>query len=87
MVRIGNVHQAQGNIHEAIEAWKNSLSESNSQQVRDKIYKAEKELKEQERLAYINPEKAEEERNKGNEAFKKGMFQTTFARYRNCSIG
>jgi len=81
MVRIGNVHHAQGEIRKAIEMWKDSLSESNNQQVRDKIYKAEKVLKEQEHLAYINPEKAEEERNMGNEAFKKADYPTAVKHY------
>lgn len=81
MVRIGNVYQAQGKDHEAIEAWKNSLAEANNQQVRTRIQKAEKVLKEKERLAYIDPEKAEEERNKGNEAFKKADYPTAVKFY------
>ena len=74
MVRIGNVYNAQENYDEAIKMYKNSLAEHNNAQVREKIYKIEKQRKEKERLAYLNPELAEEEREKGNEAFKKGWY-------------
>ena len=73
MVRIGNVYYAQEKYDEAIDIYQNSLAEHNNPQVREKIHKIEKLRKEKERNAYLNPELAEEEREKGNEAFKKGM--------------
>lgn len=81
MVRIGNVYNAQEKYDEAIKMYKNSLAEHKNPQVREKISKIEKVRKEKERLAYLNPELAEEEREKGNEAFKKADYPTAVKHY------
>ena len=37
-------------------------------------------VKEKEKLAYINPEKSQEEKAKGNDKFKQGNYQSSFIR-------
>ena len=78
LARIGNVYFAQEKYVEAIAQFQTSLVENFNSTVKEKMQKAEKILKENERLAYINPEIGEEERQKGNEFFKSGNFINIF---------
>lgn len=48
------------------------MSEFRNPEVKALLSAVEKEIKEQERKAYVDPEKAEEEKRIGNELFNKG---------------
>ncbi|VDK73753.1 unnamed protein product [Gongylonema pulchrum] len=70
--RIGNAYVKLDNLKEALTYFDKSLSEHRDPELVKKRKMLEKELKEKERLAYINPEIAEKEKIKGNEFFKRG---------------
>lgn len=61
-----------GNIKEALHFIEKSLSEHRDPEIVKKLKQLEKQLKEEEKKAYINPEISEEEKVKGNEFFKNG---------------
>lgn len=61
------------NQKEALLYFEKSLSEHRDPEIIKKQKQLEKHLKEKERLSYINPEVAEQEKTKGNEFFKKGI--------------
>ena len=68
--RIGNAHAKLEAWAEAIEAYESSLMESHSDDVYDRLKKAKATKKKAEEQAYIDPAKAEEEKQLGNDAFK-----------------
>lgn len=70
MSRAGNAFQKQGDLANAVKWFQRSLSEFRDPELVKKVKELEKAIKEAERLAYINPELAQEEKNKGNDAFK-----------------
>jgi stress-induced-phosphoprotein 1 len=79
--RIGNAYLKKGNEGEAILYFDKSLSEFRDPAIVTKRGEVEKIFKEKQRLAYLNPEKAEEEKQKGNEFFKNGDFPSAIKHY------
>ncbi|CAO1638470.1 unnamed protein product [Sympodiomycopsis kandeliae] len=79
--RIGSAYQKQGDLSSAIENYNRSLTEHRTPDILNKLRDAEKTLKEQQKQAYIDPAKAEEERNKGNDLYKAGKFAEAVAAF------
>jgi len=79
--RIGNAYLKQDRLKEALHYFDKSVSEFRDPQVVRTRQEVEKKVKEGDRLAYINPDLALEEKNKGNEAYQRGDFPTALKHY------
>jgi stress-induced-phosphoprotein 1 len=73
MARIGNCYMKKGDQPQALHWFEKSLSEHRDPEIVKKQKELEKIVREQQKLAYINPELSDQEKNKGNELFKKGQ--------------
>jgi hypothetical protein len=60
-------------LYSAKTAYEKSMSEFRTPEIKALLSGVEKKIKEEERKAYIDPVKAEEEKEKGNELFKNGV--------------
>lgn len=79
--RIGNAYFKTKDLKKAIKYYDHSLSEHRNPDILKKKLQIEREIKEQEMLAYINPEEAEKEKALGNDAYKGGDFPTAMKHY------
>ncbi|CAG0895523.1 unnamed protein product [Cyprideis torosa] len=81
MTRLGNAHIQIGELEKAKTWFEKSLTEHRTPQTKELLSSVEKQLKEKERLAYIDPEKAAEAKKMGNEAFQKGQYADAVKHY------
>lgn len=79
--RIGNAKRRQGDLVGAKTNLEKSLSEHRTPAVKAALSEVEKKIKDAEVLAYIDPVKAEEEKDLGNKLFKKGDYATAIKHY------
>ncbi|KAL7042523.1 hypothetical protein ACKWTF_001175 [Chironomus riparius] len=79
--RIGNSYRKLGEFKSAKTYFEKSLSEHRTPEVKTLLSDVEALIREEERKAFIDPSKAEEEKEKGNELFKKGDFSNAIKHY------
>ena len=81
LARMGNAYRKKGDLKNAKMAYEKALTEHRTPDYRSCLSEIEIALKKAEEEAYVNPEIAEEEKQKGNELFKAGDFGGAVKRY------
>jgi len=81
LARCGNAYLKKGDEKEALSYFEKSLSEFRDPALITKVNDVQKIVREKERLSYIDPAKALEEKEQGNECFKKGQFPQAIKHY------
>lgn len=86
IARIGNSWQKQNDLDKALKYFNSSLSEHRNPDIIKKKQDIEKLIKEKKLLELLDPVKAEEFKNLGNDAFRKGDFPTAMKNYNQAII-
>ncbi|XP_017475955.1 PREDICTED: stress-induced-phosphoprotein 1 [Rhagoletis zephyria] len=81
LARIGNSYRKMDNYKQAKVYFEKAMSEHRTPEIKTSLSEVEAKIKEEERRAYINPELAEVEKEKGNELFKKGDYSGAVKHY------
>ncbi|CAG0918529.1 unnamed protein product [Notodromas monacha] len=81
LLRLANAHKELGDLYKAKSFFEKSLSEHRTPVTKEALSHVEKLIKEQERVAYIDPKLAEEAKAKGNEFFSVGNFSEAVKHY------
>ncbi|KAK7678631.1 Hsp90 cochaperone [Cerrena zonata] len=79
--RLGNTYLKKNDLESAVKFFDKSLTEHRTPDVLNKLRATQKEIKTQEALNYINPEKAEEARLQGKEFFTKSDWPNAVKAY------
>jgi len=72
--RLGTAHKKLGDLQAAKVGYEKALTEHRTPEYRQNLSEVESEIKKAAEIAYINPELADQEKQKGNESFKKGQW-------------
>lgn len=79
--RIANAYLKSKNYEKARDYFQKSLTEHRTPETKEKLSQVEKILKEEERKAYVDPEKSLQEKNLGNACFQKGDYPQAIKHY------
>ncbi|KAL4238083.1 Stress-induced-phosphoprotein 1 [Mactra antiquata] len=79
--RQGKAYLKKDDYENALKYLNKSLSEHRSTETAKLVIEIEKQKKQKERLAYINPELSLEEKTKGNELYQKGLYPEALKHY------
>lgn len=79
--RIGHVYKKKENWKQAKVAYEKSMSEHRTPEIKTLLSDIDKIIREEEKKAYIDPEKAEEEKELGNKKFKEGDYPAAIKHY------